>query len=79
MKHILINLDIRIDNQSTEQKTITERKSKNRPISAEIGLFVLVWLPGRDSQQNSFGYHFGFLMTPIKKNIPTISYSISRE
>ncbi len=78
MKHILIDLDIRLNNKSTDQNTITvDEKVKKGQFPKKLALFWL-WLPGRDSQQNSLVYHFGFLMTPIKKNIPTISYFISR-
>jgi len=74
IKHILINLGIWLNSRLTDQKTITEdEKVKKGQFPEKLALFWL-WLPGRDSLQNSFGYHFDFLMTPIKKNLPKISY-----
>jgi hypothetical protein len=60
MKHILIDLDIRLNNRSTEQNTITEdEKVKKGQFIEKLALFWL-WLHGRDSQQSSLGYNFGY-------------------
>ena len=57
----------------------TNRKYKNkRATFGEECDPCLDWLPGRDTQQNFFAYHFGFLMNPRKKNHPRTEYSFQR-